>query len=246
MLLAGASLDQLPGPKYLGALKFAELALRPPLPRTATLRQKRGSLAKLGKNASQLVLSLRAPQSAMMGSRGALRFDAELETNLAWLLAARDALEARFVVLPTPADLTPGARSRELLAAYVERLPREPERPFVWAPRGAWEPEHAERVAADLGLVLAFDPLEETCPVGPIAYARLIAIGARRSFSPASLEEALEALPASGDAASYVVIESERAFPQACALQRLADGEAASQDEQLEDEDDDEQAEPWE
>jgi hypothetical protein len=222
MLLAGASLDHLPGPKYLAALRFAEVSLRAPLPRASTLRQKRGQLP------ADVVLSLRAPKSAIVGSRGPLRFDAELEAGLTWLLSARDALGAKLVVLPTPADLTPGARSRDLLAAYVEKLPREPERPFVWAPHGPWEREQAERVASDLGLVLAFDPLEEDCPPGPIAYARLIAIGARRSFSPALLEDALEALPPG--LPSYAVIESERSFPQASMLQKLANGAQADLD----------------
>lgn len=222
MLLAGASLDHLPGPKYLAALRFAEVSFRAPLPRASTLRQKRGQLP------DDLVLSLRAPQSALVGARGPLRFDAELEAGLAWLLAARDALRAKLVVLATPADLTPGARSRDLLAAYADKLPREPDRPFVWAPHGAWEHEQAERVAAELGLVLAFDPLEDDCPEGPLAYARLVAIGARRSFSPALLEDALAALPP--HLPSYAVIESERSFPQAAMLQKLAGGTGAELD----------------
>lgn len=235
MLLAGACLDHLPGPKYLAALRFAELSLRAPLPRASTLRQKRGQVP------GDVVLSLRAPKSALVGARGPLRFDDELEAGLQWLLAAREALAAKLVVLATPSDLTPGARSRELLAAYVDKLPRDPDRPFVWAPQGAWERDLAERVASDLGLVLAFDPLEEDCPEGPIAYARLVAIGARRSFSPASLEDALEALPRQLE--SYVVIESERSFPQASMLQKIADGAQAEIDEsELGEDDDDDDA----
>lgn len=233
MLLAGASLDHLPGPKYLAALRFAEVSLRAPLPRASTLRQKRGQLP------ADVVLALRAPKTAILGARGPLRFDAELEAGVAWLLAARDALQAKLVVLPTPADLTPGPRSRELLAAYVDKL-RDPERPIVWAPSGPWERDHAARVAAELGLVLAFDPLEEDCPEGPFAYARLIAIGARRSFSPALLEDALGALPEG--LPSYVVIESERSFPQASLLQKMANGAPDSselKDDESEDEEED-------
>ena len=76
--------------------------------------------------------------------------------------------------------------------------------------------------------MLAFDPLEEDCPAGPIAYARLVALGARRSFSPALLEDALAAMPAHLE--SYAVIESERAFPQASILQKIADGAQAEID----------------
>src|SRR3954447_2404000 len=117
MLLAGSVLDRLPGAKYTAKLRFAEFAPRSPLPRAPTLRRMRGELAK------ECVLALRAPKSSLVSARGPLRFDAALEHGLDWLLHARDALAAKIVVLPTPSDLTPGKRDRELLAAFAARLP---------------------------------------------------------------------------------------------------------------------------
>lgn len=220
MLLAGSVLDRLPGAKYTGTLRFAELSLRTPLPRTATLRRMRHELPE------GIVLSLRAPKSALVSARGPLRFDDELERGFAWLLEAREALAAKLVVLPTPADLTPGARDRDLLAAFAARLPREPERSWVWEPSGPWEIEESEPLAASLGLVLAFDPLLQPLPVGDVAYGRLRALGARQSFSEALLEDVAALLCSPSLAESYIAIEAPRSYGHALRLQSLADAAA--------------------
>lgn len=217
MLLAGSVLDRLPGSKYSAQLRFAELGLRAPLPRTATLRRMRHELP------AELALALRAPQSTLTSVRGPLRFDDALERSFEWLLAARDALSAKLVLLPTPADLGPGARDRELLAALAERLPREPGRHWVWAPSGPWEPDEAERVAASLDLTLAFDPLVQPKPSGRIIYARLRALGARQSFSDALLEDVHALLKAEPSNESFAAIDATRAFDYAVRLQKLAD-----------------------
>jgi uncharacterized protein YecE (DUF72 family) len=217
MLVAGSFLDRMPGPKYTAQLRFAEIGLRAPLPRAATLRRMRHECAP------ELLLSLRAPQSALCSARGPLRFDAALEQSFQWLLDAREALSAKLVVLPTPADLTPGARDRELLAALAKRLPREPGRHWVWAPSGPWEPDEAERLAESLDLVLAFDPLLQPRPRGPIAYARLRALGARKSFSDALLQDVCALLCAEPAADSFVAIDAPRSFEYATRLQKMVD-----------------------
>jgi hypothetical protein len=217
MLLAGSVLDRLPGPKYAAALRFAELAPRAPLPRVATLRKLRAQAAP------ELTLALRAPRSTLCSARGPLRFDAELERSFAWLLSAREALAARIVVLPTPSDLSTGQRDRELLAELAARLPRAEALHWVWAPSGPWQPDLAEPVAAELGLVLAFDPLHDPEPAGPMAYARLRALGARRSFSQAILEQIHAQLGGDPERESFVAIDAPRSFDHAVRLQALAE-----------------------
>jgi uncharacterized protein YecE (DUF72 family) len=220
MLLAGSVLDRVPGPKYVAKLRFAELALRAPLPRAPTLRRMRGELPE------DFVLALRAPKSAVVSARGPLRFDAELERGFEWLLAARDALAAKVTLLPTPADLTPGKRDRDLLAALAARLPREAEHHWVWEPSGPWQPEEAAALATSLDLVLAFDPLLAPRPPGRVAYARLRALGARKSFSDTVLEQVSEQLAVEPDAASFVAIDADRSFVPAQRLQAIAQGGA--------------------
>lgn len=216
MLLAGALLDRLPNARYAAQLPFAEVALRAPLPKPPTLRRMRAALPE------QLVLALRAPKSALVSASGPLRFDEPLEAGLRWLLGAADALAARVVVLPTPADLTPGARARDLLQGFAARLPREPGRHYVWEPSGAWEPDDAQALARSLDLVLACDPLRAEPPPGPIVYARMLALGGRRSFSPGLLEDLWSRLEEREAEACYVVFDAPRAVRHAIDLVALS------------------------
>ena len=223
MIFVGAVLERIPGPKYAAALSFAELVLRAPLPRSPTLRRQRAE------HAADVALALRAPRSAISSQRGPFRFDDGLEAGLAWLLSAADALDARAVVLPTPADFTPGARDRELFAVYLARLPRPEKRHWVWEPSGAWERDDAERLSNELGLVLSFDPLVDPRPAGAVSYARLQALGIRRSFSQAALEQALAVLRGDGGDTgdAFVAIDAPRSLQHALAMQQLiAPGDA--------------------
>jgi uncharacterized protein YecE (DUF72 family) len=215
-LIAGCAVERMPGPKYSARLSFAELGPRAPFPRMPTLRRARYELP------AEFVLSLRAPRAALISARGPLRFDDALERSFEWLLQARDALAAKIVVLPTPADLTPGQRDRDLLAALSERLPRDADRFWVWEPGGPWERDDAERLARSLGLLLAFDPLIDAAPVASVAYARLRALGARKSFSDAALEAVSAQLAALSATRSYVVVDAPRSFEHATRLQHLA------------------------
>lgn len=219
-VFSAAVLDSLPGPKYTAALRYAELSLRSPLPRAPTLKRARYAFPE------GFRVGLRFPTSAIVSKRGALRFDDAMEESLAWSLGAVDALAASIAVISTPIDVTPGARDRELLAEFVRRLPAVEGRTYVWVPSGLWEQPDAERVAADLGLVLACDPLEMSIPPGPTAYCRLIALGGRTRFSEAMLSRVAEQLEAAGTSTAYVAIESERSFEQACSLDRLTRGGA--------------------
>lgn len=233
---AGAHLDAPPGAKYLASLNFAEILPRAPLPKAATLRRFRNSLP------DEFRCALVTPRTAVVSSRGALRFDAGLESGLAWFVEAADALRADLVVLDTGAELTTGPRDRELLARYVERLPRPEGRTIVWAPGGLWEPEEAIAQANALGMVYGFDPLESDAPDGPLVYARLRAMGGRSKFSEDMLLTATEVLLRSGAEDVYVAIDSPRATREAARLRALvgqvAEELAAEADEDLEDDED--------
>ncbi|MEY4580261.1 MAG: hypothetical protein RL701_4964, partial [Pseudomonadota bacterium] len=216
MLHIGALLDRSPGRKYMGALRFAELSLRAPAPRPGTLASLRAQVP------ADFVFALRAPRSAVISPRGVLRPDPELDAGLKWLTAAADALQARAVVIHTPSELTPGARSRDLLREYVARLPRVPGRHYVWSAQGAWEPEEAQRVCEELGLVRAFDPLETKASAAPVVYATLRALGHRAGFSLAALADALTKTIERGPEEAFISVDAERAFDTARRLRTLA------------------------
>ncbi len=216
MLLSGSILDRAPGRTYTTTLGFAELSLRAPLPRAATLTAWRSALPK------DFALALRAPKNAVVSAKGPLRVDAAVEASLAWVLEAAQALEVRAVVFATPADLTPGGRSQDLLASYVERLPKVPNRHYVWAPRGVWEPEDTEPLCAKLGLSRAFDPLETPRPAGPFVYAELRALGHRKSFSQSALQDALEVIASEEYDEAFISVDAERGFDVAKRIMKIA------------------------
>ena len=217
MLYVGALLERPPGHKYCAALSFAELAPRAPLPRAGTLAKVRAGVP------SDFVFALRAPRSSVVSTRGALRFDEQLEAGVEWLGAAAAALNARAVVFSTPADLTPGARSRDLLREYVARLPRVDQRDYVWLPQGVWEAADAQALCADLGLCYGFDPLEGKPGRGEVAYATLRAFGHRASFSSAALSDAIATTLRHDPETAFISVDAERAFDVARRLRTLSE-----------------------
>lgn len=212
---AGAQLDRAPGPKYVEALHFAELALVPPLPRPETLTEWRSRMPE------GFVVSLVAPRPAVASSAGAMRMDEELEAGLRWLSDAAAALDARVIVVPTEADTTTGQRDRDRIAAYFDRV-RSDARKVVWAPSGLWEADLARPFASKHGIELAFDALEDPVPEVEVVYARLRAIGGRQRFSEGMLEEAVERITEAGASEAFVAIISPRSFKEATRLAQIA------------------------
>ena len=228
MILAGATLERPPGRKYVEALRFAELTFPSSRPKRATLQRWRKSLP------AELEVALVAPRATRISALGAFRFDEELEKNIAWLVGALSATDAHLVI-PTGTELSTSTRDRERFAAWLARIPRRPGRHVVWAPTGIWESELARPFAEELGVICAFDPLEDDVPAGPIGYARLQALGGRQRFGEGLLSEVLDALDEAEHEKTYVAIQSERSFREAKMLQLLAG--ASSDDEDEDDED---------
>ena len=214
-LFAGAQLERAPGPKYVEALRFAEMAPAAPLPKPTTLAEWRTRLPEDFRTA------IVAPRAAVASREGAMRWGDDLEAGLRWLLQAADALRARAIVVPTEADTTTGQRDRDRIAAYFERIPRDA-RKVVWAPSGLWEPDLARPFAARLGIDLAFDPLDDVVPEGEVVYARLRAMGGRQRFGPDVLETVVDNVLASDAREAYVAIASPRSFKEAEKLAQLA------------------------
>jgi uncharacterized protein YecE (DUF72 family) len=133
--------------------------------------------------------------------------------------AAADILQARSILLPTPAEVTPSAVWRDRLARVVGAFRRDVTN-LVWEPRGVWEIEDAAVLAKKLGIVLAVDAARDPVPVGPVAYARLRALGETRSFGASALERVIQAIGARRDA--FVILETDGALAECKLLRRLA------------------------
>jgi len=102
-------------------------------------------------------------------------FRDSLEVHEAWqsTRAAAEALKARIVVFETPESFQPGPDRLRDFYRFFKLLSRGRWN-LVWSPRGpAWDERLKERVGADLGLILACDPLRERVPErGAFLYLR--------------------------------------------------------------------------
>jgi len=149
---------------------------------------------------------------------GKLKPTEAFETELEAMLGAVNTLESRLLVVPTPPDVTPSKLWRDRLAKLLDRLPRDAST-VVWEPSGLWEHEDAAVQAKQWGVVLSVDPSRDIVPVGPVAFARLRALGGTRAYSTAALEKIAVAIGDRRDA--YVVIETQGALKEAKTLRRL-------------------------
>ncbi len=216
-LYVGATLERPPGRKYVEALPFAELTFPASLPKAKTLARWRQSVPE------SFRVAIVVPRAAIGPRRAPLRLTDEVREGLDWLTEAVEALDAD-VVLPTGSGLTTSKRDQERLATFIDALPRRDDRHIVWSPRGLWEAELAHPVAAELGVLCAFDPLEDPAPAGPVLYARVEAIGARRQLGEGVRYELLDALVDAEPEQAFIALESKRSFDEAVALQQLALG----------------------
>ena len=157
--------------------------------------------------------------SVLLGSAvGRLVAGPEFDAELTCALKAVEALQAQWIVLRTGPATTPSRRNERLLAATVERLPRDSCR-VAWEPRGLWEPEQEERICSELGLVLVRDLRRSELPPGPVAYTRLLALGTGARFSVEAAEVIAER--AAGLEALCVVVEGHGAVQGAQVLRQL-------------------------
>jgi uncharacterized protein YecE (DUF72 family) len=117
------------------------------------------------------VFSVVLPKAVGSLSKGG-DFDAALDETL----AAATALQARAIVLSTPASVRPTPRNRARIVELASRLPDTGPHRF-WEPAGIWEPQEVMAVAAEAGLIPVFDAAQQPLPPGPIAYTRIRALG---------------------------------------------------------------------
>jgi hypothetical protein len=219
-ILPGCVLQRVPNSKYSKLLRFTEFSPTAPLPRLNTLRRRRVETSP------ELAFALHMPSQALISKSGPLRFDDDLKSHLDWTLKAADALDAVAIRFDTPSEITPSARSRDLFAAYVDKLPKRDGRIWVWTFSGLWEPAAAYAFADTLGLVCSFDPLSPPFPCGKIGYAYLKALGSRVRFSTQTLRSVVKNLTALSTEKTYLALDSSSALRYALLLKRLIEEKA--------------------
>jgi uncharacterized protein YecE (DUF72 family) len=194
--------------RYAERFNLLELrAERGKLPKLARLRQWRAQVPE------EFVFSVVLPQRV-----SGLEAAADVAAELDHAIGVADALRAAWLVVQTPASVTPTTRSRQRLQALVERLPREVRR-VAWEPRGIWQDEEAERTAELLGVRLVRDVSRSPAPPGRVVYARMRGLGDASRVRASAVERVAERLADCDEAC--VVIEGEGAVRAAALLRQL-------------------------
>lgn len=193
------------------AEKYDLLELHPidqPVPKPGTLRAWRRKVPP------SFVFSVVCPKVV-----GELRPSAALDEALEQTLATARDVEARCIVVATPAGVTPTDLNRKRLAQLVEKLPNDAVT-VAWEPHGIWEPEETFALAEKLDVVLIVDASREPAPKGAIAYFRLRGLGEAARLSPAAIDKVAAELSPRRE--SYVIVESRAPAAIADALRKRA------------------------
>jgi hypothetical protein len=213
----GAVLDRVPSPRYFEGASHIELLLHG-TPKVATAKR---MVADLPSGAS---LALQLPASLVKGTKGALRHDTPfVERDL---VAVVKAMTPRFAVLSSGVDLTPGPRDREALEAFAGRWREAGAPQLAWHAGGPWESEQAVAFAQKIGVVPVIDALDPVPFEGPVAYARVRAIGVHARLGDGTLARIAEAVLALNAADVYVAIESGEGPKRAKRLAQILAGES--------------------
>ncbi|MGK3993230.1 DUF72 domain-containing protein [Sorangium sp. So ce1024] len=180
--------------------RFDLVELRPidsSLPRVTTLRKWRKAVPP------GFVFSVVLPRVV-----GELAAGSELDAALSTSLEVAAVLEARCLVLQTPASFRPTATNRKKLAALFERLPAEGV-VRCWEPSGIWERDDIIATARAAKAIPVLDVARDAPPPGPIVYSRLRALGKSSSLGAAALERVADRLR--GRREVFLVVEGDRA-----------------------------------
>jgi uncharacterized protein YecE (DUF72 family) len=183
--------------------RFDMVEIRPvdtTVPRSSTLRKWRRSVPP------GFVFSVVLPRVV-----GELSQGAALDQALATSLEVAATLEARCVVLQTPAAVRPTAANRKRLAAIFERIPPEGT-VRCWEPAGMWEREDVIATARSIGIIPVFDAAREVLAPGPLAYTRLRALGRSAILGATTIERVADRLRKRREA--FVVVEGPGEGPR--------------------------------
>lgn len=179
--------------------RFDLVELRPidtMIPREGTLRKWRKSVPPT------FAFSVVMPRAV-----GGLAPGKELDEGVVHSLAIAAAVEARCVVVQTPAEVRPTTANKKRLAALFARIPPEGT-VRCWEPQGLWEREEIIHTSRELGVVAVLDAARDALVPGPVAYTRLRALGKSVALGTATLDRVADRLRKRREV--FVIVEGTR------------------------------------
>jgi uncharacterized protein YecE (DUF72 family) len=164
MITIGCAGFPVPATRYFKEFLFVEVQeTHVTSPGTGTIRRWRREAPK-GFNFSML-----GPRE--IGQEG-FRPGKVIESALNSLLEVGKELEATIAVFVAPPEFTGNKANKAALKDFLLGVKKKFER-VVWEPPASWDPDDADALATDVGVVAARDPLLHGTTTLPIAYYRL-------------------------------------------------------------------------
>lgn len=164
--------------------------------------------------------------TGLRGKVGSFRPTAEVKMAWERTLGAARILGAEVVLFQTPPGFSPSSSNQDALRRFrAEVVGDVGDLHLAWEPRGIWEPAQAGRLAAELGLIYALDPLqlEVPPPEGERAYFRVHGLGLyRNKISEDHLDVLAEM--ASLYRRAWVVFANVEKYPDAQHFRRILAG----------------------
>jgi len=156
----------------------------------------------------------------------------------AWLrtLAAAHTLAAEVILFQSPPGFAPSQANQDAMRRFFGDVVGERPKDVVlaWEPRGVWEPGQATKLANELGLVYAVDPLqlEVDPPEGESAYFRLYGLGLHRNKIGADAMDLIADMLDLYDRV-WVVFNNVEKYPDAQRFKKLIAGREFVGDDEL-------------
>jgi len=216
--------------RYWRSLSFVETDTGKGLPKLETLAAWRSDIPHGGEAALQSLRTITHgpedrgfPASARKLPKNRQQlcgsFRESLEVHEAWMAtkASAEALGAKIVVFETPPSFQPGSDRLRDMYRFFKGIARG-KLTIVWHPKGAEWASLGDKVAAELGLIRAFDPLRQPPPrKGAFLYmrpfiARMGVLGVDNMATIAS---------ASADVPTFVALSHRSSFRDAERLKDL-------------------------
>jgi uncharacterized protein YecE (DUF72 family) len=193
--------------RYAGRFNLLEVGAEPGrCPRPSVLKRWRAEVPK------EFVFSVRL-------GRAVGAFESTAEEAIEFGLAAAAALDAKWLLLQTPATLGPAQRNRDRLKVLFERLVASG-RHVAWDARGVWDEAEVLPIISEVDVQWARDASRYPMVEEPLAYARIPALGSAARVGLGLAERAAENLR--GFEEIYVVIEGEGAGRAAQIIREIA------------------------
>jgi len=160
---------------------------------------------------------------------GSFRVTAATRDAWARTIESAHVLGTDVILLQSPPSFSPSASNQDAMRRFFGEVVGAPPAgmTIAWEPRGVWSPANAAKLARELGVIYATDPLqlEAEPPEGPDAYFRLYGMGLQRGKIDENAMDLLADMLDMYDRA-WIIFNNVEKYPDAQRFKKLMAGRA--------------------